>query len=114
MINNNLRQFVKITTAINKLSLVFSSEFGISFKHALLLQELSESPNIKEQLEKIYPFSIPEIIQILESDKLIKEITMKNAKTANARYYTVTPKGKRLLEQINDSGLIPEMHIEGE
>lgn len=114
MLHNNLRHVIRITTVVNKLRLVFSSEFGISFNHALLLQELSESPNIKEQLEKTYPFSVSECIHTLESDTLIKEIKMKNAKTANARYFTVTPKGKRLLEQINDSGLIPEMHIEGE
>lgn len=114
MIHNNVREFFKINAAINKIKFVFSSEYGIGFNHALILQELSESPNIKERLEKMYPISVSEIIHSLESDSLIKEIKMKNAKTANARYFTVTAKGKKLLEQINNSDLIPEMTIEGE
>jgi len=108
---NKLCELIEVYSALKVLKNLFSSEFGISLDHGVLLQEIAECSSTISSLGVKYSMTrnvMNRIVGDLESMELIKEDTERiNKYVKYTRYFIVTQKGEELLNTIYESGVIP-------
>lgn len=117
MQSNKLWDLKEVTRALNRIEKIFSTQFGISLDHALVLQELSEASRTMTMLSALFTTTTPNMMRIthylLKEGYIEIDTTRENISHYHCQYLRITHTGQKLLEEIAESEYIPLFTIKG-